>query len=120
MRLILTTFMSLAMVAPLQAQNVDFVTDAKLCPLELIDRQEQGMSFDGQDFWEIEYHCALKEPLPVGNLGLEITHVSAGYCEEPGFVYPTVFVIRAFPEEPDVLRVYQGDTGEPTLYHACG
>ena len=117
----LTTPLIVAALLPVTAiaQQLDFVTDPRLCPMELIDRQEEGMSFDGQDFWEIEYHCALKDPLPLKQLGFDLTHVSAGYCEEPGFLTPAVFVIRSFADEPDVLRVYEGESGEPTLYYAC-
>lgn len=47
-------------------------------------------------------------------------HITAAYCEEPGFLYPTVFVIRTIEGEPGILRVYNGDSGEAVLYHSCG
>lgn len=97
----------------------DFVTDAALCPLSLMDRQERGMSFDGQSFWEIEYHCEIDGPLPALDWSTDQTIIKAGYCEEPGALMPTVFVFRAFVTEPRVLYVYEGQSGAPVLYHLC-
>ncbi len=109
----------LLMMTPATAQTLDFVTDPEICGLEYLDRQEKGMTFDGSDFWEIEYHCALANPVTNTTWVNSDTHVSAGYCEEPGALFPDVFVVRRFESEPNTLYVYQGDNGEPTLYHNC-
>lgn len=101
------------------AQSIDFVTDTKLCGLGDMERQEQGMSFDGEMFYEIEYHCMLANPVTATTWLNTDTHVSPGYCEEPGALYPDVFVIRRFESEPGTLYVYQGDTGEPQMFYAC-
>jgi hypothetical protein len=78
-----------------------------------------GMTFNGAEFFEIEYFCEMSEPmLPVP--GRDATHISAGYCEEPGALYPTVFVIRSFQSEPGTLYVYDSDNSEGTLFYSCG
>ncbi len=96
----------------------DYVTDRAVCGLEYIDRSERAMTFNGTEFWEIEYYCEIADPLPPV-AGRDVTHVSAGYCEEPGALFPDVFVIRAFQSEPGILYVYQGDNGESTTFYTC-
>ncbi len=110
----------LAIVAtPLRA-DMDFVTDRAICPLSSFERQERGMSFNGRQFWEIEYHCELAEPLSAAVWNSDQTHITPGYCEEPGALFPAVFVLRLFQSEPGILYVYQDQTGEPTVFYQCG
>lgn len=97
----------------------DFVTDPNLCQLELMDRQERGMSFDGQFFSEIEYYCEIDVALPALDWRADQTFIKPGFCEEPGALFPTVFVFRTFQSEPERLYVYQGETGTPVIYHLC-
>lgn len=103
---------------PAQAAQMDFVTDPALCGLELIERHEKGMSFDGADFWEIEYHCEVQPAVTTPDWKRDITEVRAGYCEEPGAVFPELFVFRSGPSEPGLLYVY-GHNGDPVIYHLC-
>lgn len=114
--LLCVPFFSLAHAA---TADTDFVTDAALCPLSSMERHEKGMSFDGQSFWEIEYHCEIDGALPALDWSTDQTFIKAGYCEEPGALMPTVFVFRTFTSEPRVLYVYEGQGGEPVLYHLC-
>ena len=111
-------FIAATLTTPAFAE-MDFATDRKLCPLERFDRQEMGMSFDGKTFSEIEYYCELATPLPEPRWDGFEEHITAGYCEEPGALFPTVFVLRAFDTEPGLLYVYQGETGEPVTYYDC-
>ena len=114
----LPAFLALSLATPAFAQ-MDFTTDRKLCPMERFDRQELGMSFDGKTFSEIEYYCELATPLPEPRWDGYEEHITPGYCEEPGALYPKVFVLRAFESEPGILYVFQDDTGEPTVYYDC-
>jgi hypothetical protein len=118
MRFIFALGLAVCAAVPARAE-IDYVTDTALCGLEYIDRSERGMTFNGAEFFEIEYFCEMSEPmLPVP--GRDATHISAGYCEEPGALYPTVFVIRSFQSEPGTLYVYDSDNSEGTLFYSCG
>jgi len=108
---------SLGFANPLLAE-LDFVTDPAVCDLELFERQERAMTFDGSDFWEIEYHCEV-EPITPPDWTSDQTQIRAGYCEEPGYLYPGVFVFRSHPGEPGKLYVYQDESGEAVIYHSC-
>ncbi|WP_422025790.1 hypothetical protein [Roseovarius sp.] len=109
----------LALLAtPLRAE-MDFVTDRALCGLEMIERHERGMSFDGKWFSEIEYSCELSEPIPRPDWTRDATHIRPGYCEEPGALYPKVFVLRTFQSEPGLLYVYEDETGSARAYFLC-
>lgn len=119
MRMIRFLIPALAALPTCAAAEMDFVTDRALCGLELIERHEQGMSFDGTWFSEIEYYCELAEPLARPDWQSDITHISAGYCEEPGYLFPDVFVLRAYRSEPGTLYVWQGESGEPTPFFLC-
>uniref|UniRef100_UPI003B524944 hypothetical protein n=1 Tax=Roseovarius indicus TaxID=540747 RepID=UPI003B524944 len=112
--------LALCVVAtPLRAE-MDFVTDRALCGLEMVERHEKGMSFDGKWFSEIEYYCELSEPIPRPDWSGDETHIRPGYCEEPGALFPKVFVLRTFQSEPGVLYVYEDETGAPQTYFLCG
>ncbi|MEQ9259609.1 MAG: hypothetical protein RIG84_10950 [Roseovarius sp.] len=110
---------ALGLAAAPALAEMDFVTDPALCGLDLIERHERGMSFDGRFFSEIEYYCALAEPLPRPDWQSNATHISAGYCEEPGALFPGVFVLQTFQTEPGRLYVWQDDSGEAATYHLC-
>ena len=97
-----------------------FVTDPAMCAMGSMARDEAGMSFDGRDFWAIEYHCGLAEPVPMPAWTEPETHIRMGYCEEPGALFPTLFVFRWDRFERGVMHVYEGDGGMPTIYHDCG
>ena len=100
------------------ATEMDFVTDPSVCGLELIDRHEKAMTFDGANFWEIEYHCEVQPAITPPDWKTDITEVRPGYCEEPGAVFPEMFVFRSGPQEPGLLYVY-GHNGDPVIYHLC-
>jgi len=108
-----------ALATPLRAE-MDFVTDRALCGLTLMQRHEKGMSFDGQVFSEIEYYCELSAPVPRPDFSRDETHIRPGYCEEPGALFPTVFVLRSFASAPGELHVYEGPGGSPQVYYLCG
>ena len=110
---------ALALLSTPAAAQMDFVTDPALCGLQLIDRHERGMSFDGQWFSEIEYYCELDRPIPRPDWTRDETHIRPGYCEEPGALFPAVFVLRTFQFEPGLLYVYQGQDGQPQVFHSC-
>jgi len=116
-------FASICLTTSAMAQDLDFVTDKKLCPMERFDRQEQGMTFDGKGFYEIEYHCELAQAVSRSDLDGIDTVVRPGYCEEPGALFPTVFAMRWMQIDVDenarVLWVYEGSSGEPTTYYDC-
>lgn len=101
------------------AGDMDFVTDTALCGLSMIERHDRGMSFDGQEFSEIEYYCVLSESIPRPDWTRDETHIRPGYCEEPGALFPTVFVLRTFRGEPGRLNVYQGQDGSPQTFFLC-
>jgi hypothetical protein len=104
---------------PAAAADMDFVTDRALCGLRMIDRHDRGMSFDGAVFSEIEYFCELAQPMTRPDWQSDTTHVSAGYCEEPGALFPGVFVLRTFQSEPGLLYLWQDETGTPTTFFLC-
>ena len=85
----------------------------------MVERHERGMSFDGTWFSEIEYHCELSEPIPRPDWTGDQTHIRPGYCEEPGALYPKVFVLRTFQSEPGLLYVYEDETGSAQAYFLC-
>lgn len=97
----------------------DFVTDLALCPLDPLDRNERGQSFDGHYITEIEWLCELETPLPVVTWEKEQTFFRLGYCNEPGAVYPGVFVFMVSDYSPNQLSLFHGDSGEPTVFHLC-
>ncbi|MEO0751682.1 MAG: hypothetical protein AAFY25_07750 [Pseudomonadota bacterium] len=108
----------LTLATPALAE-MDFVTDPALCGLVRMDRAERGMTFTGQTFFEIEYHCELADPFPPVGVQ-DYTHMSLGYCEAPGEVFPTLFVLRSFASEPGVLYVYEPENSEGTAFFNCG
>lgn len=117
-RVLTALFASLVAATPALAQ-MDFVTDTALCGLTMMERHERGMSFDGTLFSEIEYYCELATPMARPDWQTDTTHISAGYCEEPGALFPGVFVLRTYQTEPDTLYLWQGETGEPTPFFLC-
>ena len=116
MRLLIAAAM-IATAAPVWAE-VDYVTDRSLCALDYIDRSERGMTFNGREFFEIEYFCEMADPFPPVD-ERDHTHMSIGYCEAPGELFPTVFVIRSFAFDPGVLYVYQNENSEGTAFFNC-
>ena len=111
-----TMLAMLAAATPAVAE-LDYVTDRALCGLEYIDRSEQGMTFTGKEFFEIEYYCELDKPFPA--VEGDFAHMTLGYCEAPGEVFPTVFVIRSFEFEPGVLYVYETENSDGTAFFNC-
>ena len=114
----LCLFIAIATFAAPVAAELDYVTDRTLCGLAPIDRSERGMTFTGKNFYEIEYFCELADPMPPLD-GSDTTHMSIGYCEAPGDVFPTVFVLRSFRSEPNVLYVYESDNSDGTVFFNC-
>ncbi|WGW05245.1 hypothetical protein [Tropicibacter oceani] len=105
--------------AALAQTPYSFVTDPAMCAMDDMARNEAGMSFDGTGFWAIEYHCEIADPLPLPDWTSFQEHISAGYCEEPGALFPDVFVIRWSEFETGQISVYHGSGGEPETYHLC-
>ncbi len=117
MRILAAAFGILA--AQALAAEQDFVTDLALCPLDPIERHEKGLSFDGQFITEIEWLCEMETPLPQVSWTKDQTFFRMGYCNEPGAVFPGVFVFMVSEYNPGQLSMYNGDSGEPTEFHLC-
>ncbi|MEL7011642.1 MAG: hypothetical protein AAFO72_00015 [Pseudomonadota bacterium] len=110
--------MAVVILAGPALAEMDYVTDRALCDLDYVDRSERGMTFTCREFFEIEFYCELKEPFPAVD-GQGSTHMSIGYCQAPGEVFPQVFVVQSFAIDPDVLYIYQNENSEGTAFFNC-
>lgn len=78
-----------------------------------------GMALMSDGIWAIEYNCQFDREIEfVWSDGPR--QIRPGYCEEPGSVYPTVFVIEMWDGEQGLARVWQQGEEEPTEFFACG
>ncbi len=112
--------LALTLATGANAQTLDFTTDPSGCRLAPDERAEQDTSFDGKDFWGLEYHCEIMPPLDTPDWSQFRTVVRLGYCEEPGFLEPQAIAFRWFPEEDGLLYVYFDGADQPEIYHHCG
>ncbi len=95
------------------------VTNLEMCAFDdPIDTQEMGMELDARSMFEIEYYCEFSDAVDIRwDEDRTVTHV--GYCSEPGFILPTVFVLQMGPYEPGIVRVWQQGDEEPTEFRQC-
>ncbi|MCB1388046.1 MAG: hypothetical protein KDK12_02665 [Rhodobacteraceae bacterium] len=106
------------------AGGMPWVSDTAICPdlragtaLPDILAETDVLLLQGGTITGMEYHCvfdpALDLDAPDGTI---TTHI--GYCEEPGFITPSLFTFRM--ERFDTPRTTLFDGGDtPTVYFAC-
>ncbi len=114
------TLAFLLVLAARAAQAERLVDNAEMCSYapDDIAQYELGSELTNTGFHTIEYHCEW-EPAMALSLGQDSTQSRAGYCEEPGFLEPSLFVLRTFTFEPDVAYLYQSGSDTPTEFRPC-
>ena len=105
--------------------EMEFVTDAALCALDPVDRLESGATLTATGTSEIEYYC-FWDDLNHIHWQTDQTQIRPGFCNEPGALFPDVFVFQSFRSEPGTLYMYSQsnnqmgeNAGQPTLFYAC-
>ena len=102
--------------AAIGTASPEFVTDPAMCGMDIGQSQEMGMRLYEDSMWTIEYSCEWDEPITFTPSSPQIR---PGYCAEPGYIYPTVFVFAVEPLEGEAVYVFEGDSGEPTTFYRC-
>ncbi len=100
------------------AAEMDFVSDRAMCDLDDSSRLELGMTMRADGVFTIEYGC-FYEPLDPIDWSTTQTQVKVGYCNEPGLIFPGVYVFLTSQYEPGVMNFYEGDSGERQVYYDC-